>query len=135
MKTIIILALTLATIAPAAHADEPVTVIFDGKPQEVLITARHHDGIVVATSTGERKLKDGEYLVQALPAPRTPTPRTPAPRQPTPRVPAPRTPAPRVPAPRMDEDLADIRQDLHDIRTWMILEEARKRGISIAIYR
>lgn len=133
MKTILILALICATFAPAA---EPVTVIFDGKPQQVLIVENQPDGILVATSKGERKLKTGDYiLTQALPAPRTPTPRVPAPRQPVPRVPAPRTPAPRVPAPRIHEDVAGIRDELAEIRKWMILEEARKRGINIAIYR
>ena len=142
MKTILILALICATFAPAA---EPSTVTFDGKTQQVLIVENQPDGILVATSTGTRKLKAGEYVVH-----RTIT--SPSP----PRINAvvqqheynlameelaarerERRAAERAAAAQrqMAEEARAIAEELHDIRTWMILEEARKRGINIAIYR
>lgn len=134
MKAILILALTIAALAPAA---EPSTVTFDGKTQQVLIVEQSADGILVATSTGTRKLKVGEYAVHAPSAPVTvASPNYAAVAQELAARERARRDAERVAAERRAaaEEIRAICEEMRDIRTWLILEEARKRGINIAIY-
>lgn len=139
---LLIAAAAVFAIPPPATAADPTTIVIDGKPREVLVLDDEPGSILIATATGIQRLYSHQYSVPPTTAPPAPTA--------LPELTADqyvvaaleiaareqqRRTMERVAAQERESTVVarQIRQELRDLRMLLILQEASRRGLSLAV--